>query len=247
MKERKGMRRTRGPEGGPEQVLASRATEAPVLERRKRMSKTPRREAPRAASPADRLPETDEGTVLFNVPLPKDPATFRDLPPILIKWPYQVDYIHSYAQDSPFFAGLANGRLLGTYCPNCAYKYATPRGHCMYCGKRTEWFDLPLEGRVHTWTTCHFGSEAFLPETPFNLILVEFDGVDTLFLSRLVGVGQEDIRIGMKVRARFRRNSKFDPTDIYFVPAEGPGKSRFAAPETLSASSPGAPRDRVSR
>ncbi|MFQ5911813.1 MAG: Zn-ribbon domain-containing OB-fold protein [Nitrospinota bacterium] len=168
---------------------------------------------------SQKLPETEEGTVLFNVPLPRDPSSFNDLPPITVKWPYQIDYIHSYAQDSPFFAGLANGRLLGTRCPNCHYNYATPRGHCMHCGTRTEWFDLPLEGRVHTWTTCHFGSEAFLPETPFNLILVEFDGVDTLLLSRLVGVGQEDMRTGMKVQAKFRRNSKFDPTDVYFVPA----------------------------
>jgi len=51
-------------------------------------------------------------------------------------------------------------------------------------------------------------------------VLVEFDGVDTLFLSRLIGpVGPEDIRIGMKVTAKFRRNSQLKPTDVYFVPA----------------------------
>lgn len=182
-----------------------------------------KREVPPKAKAIPKLPETDQGTVLFKVPLPKDPAELRDLPPIIVKWPYQIDYIHSYAQDSPFFAGLANGRLLGTHCPRCGYKYATPRAHCMHCGARTEWFDLPLEGQVHTWTTCHFGSEAFLKETPFHLALIEFDGVDTLFLSRLVGIGQGDIRIGMTVRARFRRNSKFDPTDVYFVPAGGGG------------------------
>ena len=63
------------------------------------------------------------------------------------------------------------------------------------------------------------GSEEFLKETPFNLVLVEFDGVDTLFLARLVGVTQEQIQIGMPVRAQFLRNSKFKPTDVYFVPA----------------------------
>lgn len=184
------------------------------------MAEEKKRKGPQGKGSSAKLPETEEGTVLFKVPLPKDPAALRDLPPIILKWPYHIDYIHSYAQDSPFFAGLANGRLLGTRCPKCNYKYATPKGHCMYCGVRTEWFDLPLEGRVHTWTTCYYGSEAFLPETPFNLILVEFDGLDTLFLSRLVGVEQKDIQIGMRVRARFRRNSKFDPTDVYFVPIE---------------------------
>jgi len=50
---------------------------------------------------------------------------------------------------------------------------------------------------------------------------VEFDGVDTLFLSRLLGPSlPEEIRIGMKVKAKFRRNSQLKPTDVYFVPSE---------------------------
>ena len=65
----------------------------------------------------------------------------------------------------------------------------------------------------------HFGGEAFLKETPFTLILVEFTGVDTLFLSRLIGAEPDEVTIGMKVRARFLRNCKFKPTDVYFVPA----------------------------
>ena len=54
------------------------------------------------------------------------------------------------------------------------------------------------------------------------LILVEWPGVDTLFLSRLVGADQAAPSldwVGMKVRARFKRLSKFKPTDVYFVPA----------------------------
>lgn len=153
-----------------------------------------------------KLPETEKGTTLFN------------LDPIILKSSYEINYIHSYAQDSPFFAGLAKGVLLGSECKHCKYKYATPRGHCMYCGKKTTWFELPETGKVHTWTTCYYGGEAFLKETPYNLVLVEFDDVDTLFLSRLIGIEQKEIKIGMKARARFLRNSKFKVTDVYFVP-----------------------------
>jgi len=166
-----------------------------------------------------KLEETDEGTILFNVPFPRDLSGLRDMSPIVIKQHYEIDYLHSYGQDSPFFAGLANKRLLGTKCTGCAYTYATPRRHCMECGGECDWIELPQEGRVHTWTTCHFGSEAFLDQTPFNLVLVEFDGADTLFLSRLVGVSEDEISIGMRIKARFVRNSKFSPTDVYFVPA----------------------------
>ena len=165
------------------------------------------------------LPETDDGTILFNVPFPKDLKELDKMAPIVIKSPYQIDYLHSYGQDSPFFAGLANRRLLGTKCLRCRYKYATPRGHCMHCGDKTEWFELPQEGKIHTWTTCYFGSEVFLPECPFNLALIEFEGVDTLLLTRVIGAETKDLKVGMKLRARFRRNSKFLPTDVYFVPA----------------------------
>ncbi|GFO66688.1 hypothetical protein GMLC_02670 [Geomonas limicola] len=157
--------------------------------------------------PRAKLPESEEGTVLFNTD------------PIVIKDHYEIDYRHSYAQDSPFFAGLARGKLMGSHCQGCGRRYATPRGHCMECGSATTWCELPHEGRVHTYTTCYYGSESFLKETPYTLILVEFTGVDTLFLSRLVGAAPEEVSIGLKVRARFLRNCKFKVTDVYFVSA----------------------------
>lgn len=162
-----------------------------------------------------RIPETGQGNILYNID------------PMIMKWHYEIDYIHSYAQDSPFFAGLSKGKLLGSACTSCSMKFATPRGHCMSCGAKTRWIDLPLAGWIHTFTICHFGGEAFLKETPFTLILVEFESIDTLFLSRLVGVEPSDVKIGLPVAAQFLRNSKFLVTDIYFVPGKG------GAPSTL--------------
>lgn len=167
------------------------------------------------------LPETDAGTILFNVPFPEDLKDLNRMAPIIIRQPYHIDYIHSYGQDSPFFAGLANRKLLGTVCTACGYKYATPKRHCMECGSECDWFELPQEGRIHTFTVCHYGSEEFLKETPFILALIEFKGVNTLFLTRVIGLdaGQASLDwIGLNVRARFRRLSKFNPTDVYFVP-----------------------------
>ncbi len=155
-----------------------------------------------------KMPETQDGTEVYNVD------------PLIVKSHYEIDYIHSYAQDSEFFRALGKKKLMGSKCRKCGYTYATPRGHCMMCGSETDWYELPNEGRVHTYTTCYFGSEKFLPETPFNLIMVEFEGVDSLFMARLIGADQEDIKIGMKVRAKFRRNLQISPTDVYFVPAK---------------------------
>jgi uncharacterized OB-fold protein len=90
----------------------------------------------------------------------------------------------------------------------------------MYCGCPTQWFELPTEGRVHSWTVCYFAAQEFLKDVPFTLVLVEFKGVDTLFLSRLVGVERRDIKIGMKVKAKFRRKATWTVRDVYFVRAE---------------------------
>ena len=147
----------------------------------------------------------------------KNPTGTSDL---VVLSPYSINYIHSYAEDSEFFLRLAEGKLFGSECKNCHYKYATPRSHCMNCGHETKWMELPMEGRVHSWTTCYFGSEEFLKETPFNLVLVEFDGVDTVFLSRLFGVEEKDIFIGMRVKAEFRKRPRYLISDVHFVPSE---------------------------
>ena len=145
----------------------------------------------------------------------RNPVGTTDL---VVLSPYSIKYVHSYAEDSKFFLGLAEGKLLGSECTKCHYRYATPRSHCMECGSETKWVNLPLEGRVHSWTTCYFGSEEFLKETPFNLALVEFDGVDSLLLSRLEGVERQDVYIGMKVKAEFRKKPRYLISDVHFVP-----------------------------
>ncbi|MCI4318581.1 MAG: Zn-ribbon domain-containing OB-fold protein [Thermoplasmata archaeon] len=141
---------------------------------------------------------------------------------LVIRSPYSIQYIHSYAEDSAFFLGLAEGKLRGSKCTkkSCAQVYATPRGHCMVCGSPTVWIDLPTRGRLHSWTTCHFGSEAFLKETPYNLALVEFDGANSLLLARLKDCTESDCYVGMPVEARFDPKPKYSITDIWFVPSK---------------------------
>ncbi len=175
-----------------------------------------------------RRDENLDGTIVYKIPFPKkldkeSLKALKEMTPIVKRQPYHVEYLHSYGQDSPFFAGLSNRVFLGNRDPETGYTYATPRGADMYTGNETEWVRLPDEGTVHAFTVCHFGSEEFLPETPFVLALIEFEGANTLFLTRLLGLDPSEASldwIGMKVRARYLRNSKLKPTDVYFVPAE---------------------------
>src|SRR4030066_1321973 len=141
----------------------------------------------------DKRPETLGGYVIHGVPFPIDTdpealAFLKRLSPIQIEQKYQITYLHSYGQDSPRFAAASNRRLLATRHAESGYTYATPRGHDMYSGEETVWIDITdRPARVHASPVCHFGSEEFLPETPFVLALIEFEKAHTLFLTRLVG------------------------------------------------------------
>jgi len=174
----------------------------------------------------DRREETLGGYVVHGVPFPVETdsdalAFLKRMAPLQIEQEYSITYLHSYGQDSPWFAGVTNKRLLASQDPESGYTYATPRGHDMYSGEETNWIDITERtAKVHAFTVCYFGSEEFLPETPFVLALVEYEGVDTL--TRIMGVDLDDVSldwIGMEVTPRFLRNSKLKPTDVYFVPA----------------------------
>jgi uncharacterized OB-fold protein len=172
--------------------------------------------------------ETLGGYIVHGVPFPinSDPeslAFLKKLAPIQIEQEYKITYLHSYGQDSPWFAGLSNRRLLANQAPGSGYTYAMPRGHDSYTGEETNWIDITdRPATVHAFTVCYFGSQEFLPETPYVLAMIEFSGVNTLLLSRLMGVDPQQPSldwIGMHVRPRFLRNSKLKPNDVYFIPA----------------------------
>lgn len=176
-----------------------------------------------------RRPETLGGYVVHGIPFPvaTDPeslAFLNKMAPIVIEQEYKTTYLHSYGQDSPWFAGLANKKMLACRDAKTGYTYANPRGHDMITGEQTEWIDITNNpAKVHAFTVCHFGSEEFLPDCPYVLALIEIEGVDTLFLTRLMGVDPEKVSldwIGMEVQPHFLRNSKLKPTDVYFAPVE---------------------------
>ena len=176
-----------------------------------------------------RREETLGGYIIHGVPFPvsTDEETLqllKQMAPIRIEQEYKITYLHSYGQDSPWFAGLANRRLLASRDEESGYTYANPRGHDMYSGAETKWIDITdVPAHVHAFTVCYFGSEEFLPDCPFVLALIEFEGVNTLLLTRLMGVDPAVPSldwIGMEVVPHFLRNAKFKPTDVYFSPKE---------------------------
>ena len=121
------------------------------------------------------------------------------------------------------FAAVSNGVLLGSKCTHCGFTIANPKLACQECYSTdtTQWSKLPSDGKIHAFTVCHFSTEAFLDQTPFILSLIEFEGVDTLFLTRVIGLDTTEASldwIGMEVKNKFAKLSQLKPTDVYFVP-----------------------------
>lgn len=139
--------------------------------------------------------------------------------PLQIGRHYEIDYIHSYGEVSEFFLGLQQRKIMGTRCTHCGATWLPPRRDCGKCGHKTEWFEAPQQGKVHTFSVLHFCGEAFLSELPFVLAYIALPGIDTLLLSRVKECKPEDVHIDMPVRAQFRRLVEWTPNDLWFVPA----------------------------
>ena len=79
----------------------------------------------------NKQPESLGGTIVHNLPFPREltPETLewlKNMAPIQIEQPYSIVYLHSYAQDSPWFAGLTNKKILANRDPESGYTYAQP-------------------------------------------------------------------------------------------------------------------------
>jgi len=147
----------------------------------------------------------------------------KDADYMVIYRPHGVLYNHSYGLVSRFFKGLIDRKLFGTKCPECGTVYCPPRVHCWNPACRvaeTKWIELPLKGKVHTFSVMLFSADAFLEMLPFVLGYVQIEGADTALPIQIV-TAPTDVFVGQKVRIKFRDKRNGDLMDIYGVPVKG--------------------------
>jgi uncharacterized OB-fold protein len=157
---------------------------------------------------------------------------------MLIDRPHGALYKHSYGLVSKFFTGLIDKRLWGTKCPKCGTTYCPPRAHCWNPACKvaiTEWVELPLKGRIHTFSVMLFSADAFLEKLPFVLAYVQVEGTDTA-IPMQIETDPTNVFIGQKLEIRFREERKGELMDMYGVPSEGqtiPANSCLNNPEYI--------------
>lgn len=100
--------------------------------------------------------------------------------------------------------------LGGSRCTNCRTVYFPPRSVCPSCAKhrasigRLEPFQLSGEGEVVTYSIVHEPSEGFEMQVPYVLAIVRTKEGPQL-TGQVVDITPQDVRIGLKVRATFRK------------------------------------------
>jgi uncharacterized protein len=135
------------------------------------------------------------------------------------------DYAAS-PEESKFFRGLAEGKLLGQRCPKCQKVYVPPRGACPVDGVPTaEEVELPDRGMVTTFCIVNVPFQGQKIPIPYVSAYVLLDGADIAFLHLILETDVADVRMGMRVEAVWKPREEWT-TDLnnikYFRPTGEP-------------------------
>jgi uncharacterized OB-fold protein len=125
------------------------------------------------------------------------------------------------ASSKPFFDATLRGELLLQHCGACGRWMWPVKVRCIDClSDQLQWEPASGLGTLYSFTLVHQRVDpSFTDETPYNLALVDLDeGVRVH--SAIVGVPDEDLRIGMRLSVVFVPASE-DLAVPMFTP--GPG------------------------
>ena len=128
--------------------------------------------------------------------------------------PVSLDYLYAASpEESAFYRGLAEGRLLGQRCPACHKVYIPPRSACPSDGNpTTDEVELPDKGTVTTFCIVNvpFMGQKITP--PYVSAYILLDGADIAFLHLILDIPAEEVRMGMRVEAVWKPREEWSTT-----------------------------------
>ncbi len=105
----------------------------------------------------------------------------------------------------PFWKATKEHRLVAQKCKECGHIWHPPSPVCDQClSFNYEWINLSGKGKVWSYVVYHrpFTYQSFKDAIPYNVTYVKLDeGLG--FTTNLVGIANEDIKIGMCVEVSF--------------------------------------------
>ncbi|WP_370250678.1 Zn-ribbon domain-containing OB-fold protein [Nocardioides sp.] len=146
-------------------------------------------------------------------PLPVAPAGAVD-PVTGIIAPVSLDYVYAASpEESAFYRGLEQGKIVGQRCPTCRKVYVPPRSACPADGTPTaEEIELSETGTVTTFCIVNvpFLGQRITP--PYVSAYILLDGADIAFLHLILDCPAEDVHMGMRVKAVWKPREEWGTT-----------------------------------
>jgi len=99
-------------------------------------------------------------------------------------------------------------KLIGSECMKCHKRFYPPKRVCPVCGSRElKDVKLPDKGRVVTYTIIRVPPKGYEEYAPYPIALIELED-GTRLIAQLTDVDPKDVKIGMVVKATFRKLSE---------------------------------------
>jgi len=120
-----------------------------------------------------------------------------------------------------FFAVIRDEqKILGTECTQCKRVFVPPRKTCPECfSEKTTWKEVGPEGELVAFTVVRRQLAALSKKTPVIFGLIQLDGADTALMHIVGEVKPNQVKIGMRIAAKFSDDRKGGILDIdYFRP-----------------------------
>lgn len=146
----------------------------------------------------------------------------------IVRVPVELHYTFTAGQAATrLLRGIAEGKLLGQRCPVDGKIYFPSRGACPEHGVATEGelVELADKGSVVSYSIVRVPSENLSVQPPFAAVSVLLDGSDTTFSHVLSECDLEQVRMGMRVQAKWRPKDEWTTSMAnieYFVPIDEP-------------------------
>ena len=130
--------------------------------------------------------------------------------PMHVRLEYTVTAGRTYSR---YLHALAHKRIIGGRCPRCTKVYVPPRGSCPTCGVPTgEELEVQHSATVTTFCIVNipFGAMPFPP--PYVVAALLLDGADLPILHLVRGIPEDQVRMGLRVRAVWKPDAELAPT-----------------------------------
>lgn len=131
------------------------------------------------------------------------PPAASDEPVTGVVTKVSLDYDYAASpEESLFYRGLNEGRIMGQRCPTCQKVYVPPRSACPSDGTPTaEEVELSQTGTITTFCIVNVPFLGQKIKPPYVSAYVLLDGADIAVLHLILGVPAEEVRMGMRVKA----------------------------------------------